>query len=148
LVAMFWIGLAIDYLPVILGASEMPQIARAMFLGLTGAVLAYVLYRWIFRRTFVRLADRSMALVLERRFDVLGDSLVTAVELTQSPERSAIFSPEMVARTTQQARAGVNGVQYARVFNNRSLTWKILLAVIAAGSIVALYSTNAGALER
>ena len=58
LVAMFWIGFGLDYLPVILGAGEMPQVARGIFLGATGAGLAYVFYRWILRRTFVRLADR------------------------------------------------------------------------------------------
>ena len=148
LVAMFWIGFGLDYLPVLLGASEMPQVARAILLMATGAVLAYVLYRWILRRTFVRLADRSMALVLERRFDALGDSLVTAVELTQTPDRAAAFDHEMLARTTQQARAGVDHVQYARVFNNRALTWKIVAAVLAAASIASLYGTNAAALER
>src|SRR6187455_3042655 len=56
---LFWIGLTLDYLPVRLGASEMPVAARGILLAITGAVTAYILYRWIFRRTFVRLGDRS-----------------------------------------------------------------------------------------
>src|SRR5688500_13474574 len=64
---LFWIGWGLDYLPVLLGASEMPALARGILLAFTGVILAVILYRWIFRRTFVRLADRSMALLLERQ---------------------------------------------------------------------------------
>src|SRR5438270_8015844 len=78
---MFWLGFGLDYLPILMGSSEMPIIARAILLTATGGVLGYILYRWIFRRTFVHLGDRSMALLLERRFDLFNDSLVTAVEM-------------------------------------------------------------------
>jgi hypothetical protein len=63
-----------------MGANEMPMAARAVLLGLTAAVLVYILYRWVWRRATVRLAGRSMALLLESasRFH---DSLLTAVEL-------------------------------------------------------------------
>src|SRR5688572_17920997 len=63
---MFWLSLGLDYLPVLVGASEMPAVARGVLLLATGGVLAYVLYRWIFTRAFVPLGDRSMALLLER----------------------------------------------------------------------------------
>src|SRR5262245_38868357 len=67
--AMFWIGFGLDYLPVLMGASEMPAMARGVLLTATGIVLAYILYRWIGRRAFVKLPSRSLALLLERRFD-------------------------------------------------------------------------------
>src|SRR3954463_3633820 len=66
---MFWFGLALDYLPVLMGASEMPIVPRALLLAGNGIALAYIFYRWIGRRIFVPLGDRSLALVLERRFD-------------------------------------------------------------------------------
>ena len=65
----FWIGLAIDYLPVLMGASEMPRVPRLVLLAVIAAILAYVLYRWVFQRAFARLPDHSMAVLLERRFD-------------------------------------------------------------------------------
>ena len=46
---LFWIGWALDYLPVLLGASEMPALARGVLLAFTGIVLAAILYRWILR---------------------------------------------------------------------------------------------------
>ena len=65
---MFWIGLGLDYLPVLVGASEMPAVARGVLAARhRRQSLAFILYRWILRRTFVRLGDRSMALLLERQ---------------------------------------------------------------------------------
>ena len=37
LVGAFWLGFALDYLPVLAGASEMPRLARAVMLALVGA---------------------------------------------------------------------------------------------------------------
>jgi hypothetical protein len=142
---MFWGALCLDYLPVSMGASEMPVPARAILLAAAGAGLAAILYRWIFSRTFVRLGDRSMALLLERRFSGFQDSLVTAVELAGEPEHASAFSNEMLARTTQQARGGMDEVRYARVFNKGSLLAKVAAAVAVMASLAALYTTNGSA---
>src|SRR3954463_10456917 len=85
---MFWFGLALDYLPVLIGASEMPFAPRAVLLAANGLALAYILYRWIGRRVLVPLGDRSLALVLERRFGDFHDSLVTAVEMAGAPDHA------------------------------------------------------------
>ncbi|HRX81961.1 MAG TPA: hypothetical protein P5307_22990, partial [Pirellulaceae bacterium] len=74
----FWAGLALDYLPVLLGADEMPRPARALVLAGIAIVLGIILYRWILRRAFVRMADRSMAILLERRHRQFRDSLITS----------------------------------------------------------------------
>ena len=42
----FWLGLALDYLPVRLGASEMPRAARTVLLGTIAAVALFIIYRW------------------------------------------------------------------------------------------------------
>src|SRR4051795_11700186 len=69
----FWISFALDYFPVRMGASELPRSARLTLLVVVVAGLAYVLWQYIFRRTFVRLADRSLALLLERRYAEFHD---------------------------------------------------------------------------
>src|SRR5439155_6387584 len=97
--AMFWTGFGLDYLPVLMGASEMPPAPRGVLLAATGLVLAYILYQSIGRRTFVRLPSRSLALLLERRFDRFHDSLITAVEMADLPEHATAFSRELLART-------------------------------------------------
>ena len=126
---MFWFGFALDYLPVLMGASEMPLAPRAVLLAATGLALAYILYRWIGRRVFVPLGDRSLALLLERRFSDFHDSLVTAVEMADAPNHATAFNRELLARTTDEAREGAGHVRYGEVFNKGSLTAKIIAAV-------------------
>ncbi|HEY2415637.1 MAG TPA: hypothetical protein VGI40_25565 [Pirellulaceae bacterium] len=145
---MFWFGLALDYLPVLMGASEMPIVPRAVLLAANGLALAYILYRWIGRRIFVPLGDRSLALVLERRFDNFNDSLVTAVEMAGLPEHASAFNRELLARTAQEARAGAETVQYRQVFNKRSLAEKIGVAVLVCGSMLVFMATNTQAFDQ
>src|SRR5690606_3587723 len=80
----FWLGLALDYGLVRLGAGELPTAARGVLLAIIAAVLAAIVYRYILRRAFVPLANHSMALLMERRFTSFRDSLVTAVELDEN----------------------------------------------------------------
>lgn len=148
LAAMFWIGFALDYLPVLVGASEMPAVARAILLVGTGGVLAFILYRWILSRAFVQLGDRSMALLLERRFSGFHDSLVTSVELAELPDHASAFSRELLGKTKDEARAEVASVHYLRVFNTGALTWKVLLATGLGLSVFAFYGANARAFEQ
>jgi hypothetical protein len=131
----FWIGLAIDYLPVLVGASEMPRAARAVLLAAIAAVLAWILYRWILRRAFVRLADHSMALLLERQFDRFHDSLLTSVELSEHPERNAEFNPEMLEHTREEAEEQVRDVRLRRVFNFRPLLTFGTFAIVFLATI-------------
>jgi hypothetical protein len=145
---MFWLSLALDYLPVLMGASEMPVAARGVLLALSGIALAWILYQWIGRRTFVRLSDRSMALLLERRFDQFHDSLVTAVELAEEPEHGSAFNRELLARTTHEARSNTDKVRYLWVFNSISLAQKIAVALIFVASAAAFYATSASGFER
>jgi hypothetical protein len=145
---MFWFGLALDYLPVLMGASEMPLAPRAVLLAANGLVLAYILYRWIGRRVFVPLGDRSLALVLERRFGGFHDSLVTAVEMADVPDHATGFNRELLARTTDEARAGAGDVRYGNVFNKGSLTVKIIAAVVIWGSLATFLATNTRAFDQ
>ena len=46
----FWIGLGLDYLPVLMGSSEMPWWARAVLLAGISIVLLIILYRLVLRR--------------------------------------------------------------------------------------------------
>jgi len=142
----FWVGLALDYLPVLAGASEMPRVARAVVLGIIASVLAFILYRWVFRRIAVRLADRSMAVLLERRFGDFHDSLVTSVELTECPDHADTFSPDMLGHTTDEALSGTEHVRLRRVFRYTPLVRSVLGAAVFVVTIVLFYFFNNEAL--
>jgi hypothetical protein len=145
--ATFWFGLALDYLPVLMGASEMPRGPRAVLLAAIIAVLVYVSYRWILQRAFARLPDPSMALLVERRFRRFQDGLVTAVELAGQPDRAAGFHPEMLARTRAQAQQLVRGLRAREVFRPGPLAAKVLLALSLVVPIGVFYVLRSDAVE-
>ena len=130
----FWLGLALDYLPVLMGASEMPRMARLFLLLIIASVLAFILYRWVVRRLLVRLREGSLAILLERRFPSLRDSLVTAVELKEDRLASERHEDEELHRhMLTQARVNavdrVKHIELDDVFNPRPL-WSAMSAAI------------------
>jgi hypothetical protein len=142
----FWIGLALDYLPVLAGASEMPREARAVVLLVIAAVLAWIMYRWVFRRALVPLTNRSMALLLERQFRSFDDSLVTSVELTEQPSHAEQFDPRMLQQTEDEARDNTGVVRLRQVFNFNPLLRSSTIAAVLLATIVAFYALNSSAM--
>ncbi|MFP6750049.1 MAG: hypothetical protein VB855_00090 [Pirellulaceae bacterium] len=138
----FWFGFAIDYLPVLLGANELSAGIRAGLLVIVAVMLGIILYRWILRRTFVRLSDRNMAVVLERHFEQFGDSLVTSVELSTEHDLDEPFSREMLRNTGQRAVDQLGDVKLHRVFNKLSLLRSFLVALLLVVPIGVLASVN------
>ena len=143
----FWIALALDYLPVLVGASEMPQWTRAILLLVMAGGFGYILYRWVFERLSAPLSDRSMAMLLERRFTDFNDTLMTSVELSQRRPEEMEFNEEMFARTSAQARDLLPKIRYGSVFNVGRLVLFVILAIALLGSVVAFGAKNFDALE-
>ncbi len=133
---VFWVTLAIDYLPVKLGYDESNLAVRVVLLIIASAGLLWLLVRsW--RRLFVSMPDRSMAVVLERRFAEFDDSLLTTVELTERPDHAASFSRGMLHHTSEIALARTSSVPISKVFNPAPLLRSLALGLLLAGSVVA-----------
>lgn len=139
----FWAGLALDYLPVMVGASEMPRGVRLVLLIAIAAILAYVLYRWVLRRVFVSLHDRSMAVLLERRFQAFNDGLLTAVELGDTPN----YSADMLGHTRDDALAKTESVDLSQVFRYTPLASKFAFACLLLLPVGGFYFTNQDAFQ-
>jgi hypothetical protein len=146
LAGTFWIALALDYLPVLVGASEMPQWTRALLLLVMAGGFGYILYRWVFERVAVPLSDRSMAMLLERRFTDFNDTLMTSVELSQRKPEESEFNPEMFARTSLLARELLPQVRFGQIFNLGRLAFLIFLAIALISSFVVFGVKNLDAL--
>jgi hypothetical protein len=138
----FWGGLAVDYLPVLLGASELPKAARAVILVFIAIVLAVILYRWVLRRTFVRMPNSSMAMLLERRFGHFHDSLITSVELSGAEVDT---SEQMLSQTQTAAVDDLRQVTLSSVFDARPLVFSLIGAVVLTGSVGLFYAAQADA---
>jgi hypothetical protein len=137
--AAFWLSLAIDWMV------EPPVGLRIILL--LAAVLAVV---WVFARLIgaqirVPLNDRSMALLLERRFRRFQDALVTSVELADQPEHAAEFNPEMLAHTRRAASEQSAQVDVRAVFNSKPLARRVTAAaaLVLATVLFAIFAPDA-----
>lgn len=75
----FWIAFALDYFPVRFGYAELPTWGRVVLLLLSLLSVAWVFYRLVLARFFVRLKDTSMAMLVEKKYHQFNDSLLTTV---------------------------------------------------------------------
>ena len=124
----FWIGLALDYLPVQLGGTEMPRLARSILLCVVAAIVGAILVIMLVGRLKQPLPDDSLALLVERHHPKLGGRLVTAVQLNE-PERSGdSHSPQLLKAVHDQATAVIDEVDPNRVFRWEPLVRKGLIA--------------------
>jgi hypothetical protein len=144
----FWAGFALDYLPVLLGASEMPQAARGALLAIVAIGVGYVAYRWLLARLAVPLSDRSLALLVERRHREFHDSLVTTVELNDGRDPEDPITRELLVNTGRQAVDELQTTRLGQVFNWRPLLSSVGLALLLVATIAAAYATNAGAMTK
>jgi len=125
----FWISLAGDWF------FEPPAAVRVAAVAIVGLIFAGILTKMIALRTFVRLSDSSMATLLERRFDQLDDSLLTAVVLTAPEHAAEKCDPRMLARTCREAAQRIEDVRLREVFNPVPLRNSVLAAVLLSVSI-------------
>lgn len=121
----FWIGLALDFGFFKLFKVDWVQVFEDAFsvrvvvlLALVAGLLAMVAVKIVFRLTR-EFRDSALALVLERRFPkLLGDRLITAVELADVEKASKYgFSQAMIDQTIGEAAERVGQVPVKEAFN-------------------------------
>ncbi len=125
----FWVSLAVDWL------FEPPIVARVAFLAIAGAVVGTVLYRLVIRRAMAPLTDRNMAILLERRFDQLNDSLLTAVEMRDTTEATG-DNAELLRAVRQEAAAKVDTLDVNQVLEFGPLRRSIFAAAVSVVSVL------------
>ncbi len=135
----FWVSLALDWV------FEPPRPLRIAALVVGAAALVYVIVRFLLLRLWVRLADRNMALLVERRFGQFRDSLMTAVEMSERPDHAERFNVDMLAHTHRAALARAAQVDLGEIFNAGPLARHLSLAVglVVMMLVFALAASNA-----
>lgn len=141
LAAMFWAALAFDYLPILVGATELPMPARALILAGVLLVFAVIIQRMVIRRLAVRLSDRSLAILLERRFGQFRDGLVTTVELA-GRKLNVPMNSSLLSATARDAGDQLGQIRLMQVFQFRPLISKIATAAALIVSLIAFYLIN------
>jgi len=137
-IAAFWVAGFLDYLPVMLGASESPRWARVAILLMMLGGGGYLLVRLGWQKWKVAWNDSTLALLLERKFPQFQSSLITTV---QSQDKNLIDSniqqphdPQLMLQTRQQAIKALEQVDVKEVLRWTPLQWQaaglgVLLAV-------------------
>jgi len=136
--AAFWIGLLLDYLPVVLGGTEMPRSARMVLLVVLAGVLIVLVRRLLVGRLQRALPDDSLALLLERQHPEIGGRLVTAVQLSDPRRTGDAHAPELLQQVHQEAVESVGNVDSSRVFCWDPIKRKALVVVPLMLAVVAL----------
>ena len=126
--AAFWLGLALDYLPVQLGGTEMPRLARSLLLLIVAAIVLAILIRMLIGRLSRPLPDDSLALLVERHHPKLGGRLVTAVQLNEPGRQGDSHSSLLLQEVHEQAAAAIDEVDPNRVFRREPLVRKAMIA--------------------
>lgn len=145
----FWGSFLLDVLYFSVSRLELPRWFRAAVLiaGLT--TLAAVALLWVGLRVFRQLRQRALALLLERRFPQLGESVITAVEAAEGVLQPATpYHRAMLERTIADAARTVERLDLAALFNPRPLRRALLLATLLAGSMVGLAVVDSAAMDR
>lgn len=147
----YWIGLALDYglfkathFDWVLDAPKFLRVAAFAALAL---ILLGILVTRLYLRLHRELSYPSLALVLEKRFpQILGDKLITAVELADIPKAKAMgYSEGMLRATIEDARQKVSEVDVKSVFDWRRLRMKgLLLALFALGILLVAFAGYSG----
>jgi len=126
----FWLGLAADWL------FEPPPGVRRWALVAVGLAAVYVGYRYLLRRIVEPISNTSVAVLLERRFPALADHLLTAVDVSSSPEHASIYDPELLLETQGAAEAAVADLHTDQLFNRIPLARAIGAAAVLMVSVV------------
>jgi hypothetical protein len=137
----FWLALAIDWL------FEPAPTWRVVMWCVALAAIAHFAWHWFAVRFFARLSDGNLALLLERSFPQIEQSLVTTL---QAGRRGSIISPqqsELLSITSRTASERLNQVRLGQVFRYGPLFWKLLAAVALVASIIVFASAKTEAYQ-
>jgi len=127
----FWAGLWIDW-----AFEPSPQLRILLWAAVLLAT-CYVAVRYLFSRAIARLPNTSLALLLERNYPELKESLVTTVEAAERRRVAPLGDKSLLEQTSQTASAAMGGIQLSRIFRFRPLIWKSCVAIALVGSVVA-----------
>lgn len=143
IVGLFWGSFALDYLV------EPGLRFRCLLLVLLVASLLFLIGRYFVSRLRAPIADRSIALLMERTFPELGDRLVTAVELEK---QSAGYSPALLQSTVREAESALARLPIGKVLRRdrvcRKLGVALLLMATVGGAALATPALMSTWLER
>ena len=131
---------------------DLPWAARAVFLLTDLGLLAAIYRRHIHRPLQKKLGLPETALMVEKKWPALKQSVITAVEMAQGNAKATRGSAQLVDIVLQQARARTTGLNFNDVVPTRALRrsaiWGIVLALGTLAIAAAGWPSSLSLIER
>ncbi len=137
----FWFGLGIDW------SFEPSPRVRGVLWGLTALAGTYVAVRYLLGPLCAKLSNTNIALLLERNFPDLNQSVITTVEAADRRRATPVGNERLLLNTSREAATGLRGLKLRRIFQFRPLLWKSGLALaflLSIGAFATLQSEAFG----
>jgi len=131
--AAFWATLLVDWF------FEPVRQVRMLFWLVVAGGLAAIIFWQVVRRLVVRFSEANLAMILERRFPELDETLLTAVEVAARPDRASHFNPQMLALACWEAERRLQPLRLRDVFNFRPL-YKVTVAALLLAISIAMWA--------
>jgi hypothetical protein len=145
----FWLSFGLDELYFQVRKLELPRWLRLTFTVAFAAALVSAFITWIAARLWHSFGRRMLAIILERRFPELGDSLITAIEMQDSPRATASpLTAVMFQRTAHEAAERIGRLNLESVFDPKPLRRAAIAAGVVVASFLAIGAANASGVER
>ena len=162
LAVWFWLAMLVDFgvfkLFTFDWVTDAPKALRTIALILAGTALMAIVVSKMLLRITRDFSQSSLALILEKRFpDILGDRLITAVQLSDFEKaKSYGYSTQMIEKTINDVRDKMENVPVSSVFNWGRLRSQALVLVLSTlgfvllsgGAVCALTGTGPGEFVR
>jgi hypothetical protein len=130
----------------------LPSGVRLVFLVAGLAGFGFLAFKRIFYPLGVKITDDDLALFVERHFPELNDRLISAIQLTREPEKTAeegavaYNSPELVAALVADAEQATSQIDFRRVIIGKhvgKIAGWAFVALLAIGGAAAAKSDYA-----
>ena len=145
----FWLTFGADSAYFAVRKLELPAWFRRLALLAAVCSATFLIATWIFGRYFRGFGQRALALVLERRFPQLDDRLITAIDLSDSPQATASpVSSALTQRTLADAASSLRNLDLGKVFYPRPLRKVLTVAAVLLMSVVAFSAIHASGVQR
>ena len=111
-ICLFWFEFALDYLPVQFGYDELSQGARVLFLFAVIFGTGYFVFCFGLQRLLIPLQDKSLAILIEKKYPEFSDALITSVETEQGR-----LDEDLLRTTVSKADERIQNVRVGRLLN-------------------------------
>jgi hypothetical protein len=116
---------------------DLPWAARAMFLAIDAVILAMIYKRHLHKPLRRKMSLSETALMVEKKWPRLGQTVITAVQLADGDSQATRGSAQLVDIVLQQARAKTTSLNFKDVVPTKNLRrWTMWASVLTIGTLI------------